>query len=98
MQGGWSEYAPNLEGQTGSTADDVKRRIQDAAGAVREPSEQRTGRALDRARDIARGLESLEERARNSEGRSSGQASQGQSPQQGQQGQPGQQGQGQQHS
>ncbi len=72
MQGGSPEYARNLEGQIGSSVDDMKRRIQEAAGAVREPGEQRAGRSLDRARDIARGLESLEERARNAEGERGG--------------------------
>jgi hypothetical protein len=100
MQGGSPEYARNLEGQIGSAVEDVKRRIQDAAGAVGEPSERRAGRALDRARDIARGLESLEERARNTEGQRGsagdrGQQGHSQQGQQGQQGQ-GQQGQGQQ--
>jgi hypothetical protein len=97
MQGGSPEYARNLEGQIGSSVEDVKRRIQEAAGAVREPGEQRAGRALDKARDIARGLESLEERTRNAEderGSQGGRAQRGQSQQQGQQGQ-GHQGQGQ---
>ena len=96
MQGGSPEYARNLEGQIGNAVDDVKKRIQDAAGAVREPSERRASQALDKARDIARGLESLEERAWNSEGQrgnSGNRAQQGQ--QQGQRGR-GEQGQGQQ--
>jgi hypothetical protein len=68
MQGGSPEYARSLEEQIGSSVEDVKRRIEEAAGAVREPSERRAGRALDKARDIARGLESLEERAREGQG------------------------------
>ena len=76
MQGGSPEYARSLEEQIGSSVDDVKRRIEEAAGAVREPSERRAGRALDQARSIARGLESLEERARNSEGAQSAQSAQ----------------------
>jgi hypothetical protein len=94
MQGGSPEYARNLEEQIGSSVGDVRRRIQDAAGAVREPSERRASRALDQARDIARGLESLGERARNTEGQRGSpgdRAQQGQPQQQGQQGQ-GQQG------
>ena len=87
MQGGSPEYARNLEEQIGSSVDDVKRRIQEAAGAVREPSDRRAGRALDQARGIARGLESLEERARNAEGQRGSQGQEGQSGQQGQQGQ-----------
>ena len=44
MQGGSPEYARNLEGQIGSAVDDMKRRIQDDAGAVREPGTQRARR------------------------------------------------------
>jgi hypothetical protein len=77
MQGGSPEYARSLEEQIGSSVDDVKRRIEEAAGAVREPSERRAGRALDKARDIARGLESLEERARDSQGAQGAQSAQG---------------------
>jgi hypothetical protein len=68
IQSGSPEYARSLEEQIGSSVDDVKRRIEEAAGAVRESGESRAARALDRARDIARGLESLEERAQNSRG------------------------------
>jgi hypothetical protein len=75
MQGGSPEYARSLEEQIGNSVEDVKRRIEEAAGAVREPSERRAGRALDQARDIARGLESLEERAR--EGSEGAQGAQG---------------------
>jgi hypothetical protein len=77
MQGGSPEYARSLEEQIGSSVDDVKRRIEEAAGAVPEPSERRAGRALDQARDIARGLESLEERARESEGAQGAQGERG---------------------
>ncbi len=96
MQGGSPEYARNLEEQIGGSVDDVKRRIQEAAGAVREPSERREGRALDQARDIARGLESLAERARNPESERGSRSDRGQQGQQGQgqQGQQGQQGEG----
>src|SRR5688500_8649981 len=86
MQGGSPEYARSLEEQIGSSVDDLKRRVEEAAGAVREPSERRAGRALDRARDIARGLESLEERTRESEGARGARGEQGQQGQQGQQG------------
>src|SRR5687767_3008917 len=85
MQGGSPEYARSLEEQIGTSVDDLKRRVEEAAGAVREPSERRAGRALDRARDIARGLESLEERTRESEGARGARGEQGQQGQQGQQ-------------
>ena len=82
VQSGSPEYARSMEEQIGSSMDDVKRRIEEAAGAVREPSERRAGRALDRARDIARGLESLEERSQGERGEQSGQGGQsGQSEQ-----------------
>ena len=89
VQSGSPEYARNMEEQIGSSVDDVKRRIEEAAGAVRESGESRAARALDRARDIARGLESLEERAR--EGSQRPQGPQGPRSEQGQQGQQGQQ-------
>jgi hypothetical protein len=92
MQGGSPEYARSLEEQISNSVEDVKQRIEAAAGAVREPSERRAGQALDRARDIARGLESLEERTRESEGAQGAQGAQGGEP--GQRGQEGQQGEG----
>ena len=97
MQGGSPEYARNLEEQISGSVEDLKRRIEDAAGSVREPGERRVARALDQARDIARGLESLEERTQQgAQGERPGepgqQGQQGQS-QQGQQGEGGEQGQ-----
>jgi hypothetical protein len=77
VQSGSPEYARNMEEQIGSAVDDLKRRIEDAAGSVRESGESRAARALDQARDIARGLESLEERARESQGVQSEQSAQG---------------------
>ena len=92
VQSGSPEYARSMEEQIGSSVEDVKKRIHDAAGAVREPSERRAGRALDQARDIARGLESLEERARNSEGARGAEGAQGAEGQRGERGQQGQEG------
>ena len=105
VQGGSPEYARSMEEQIGTSVEDVKKRIEEAAGAVREPSDRRAGQALDKARDIARGLESLEERARNSEGArgargaegaegaEGARGAEGQRGERGQQGQEGQQGQ-----
>jgi len=57
-----AEYARNLEEQIGSTLDDVRRRVDAAAGAVREPSERAGNQAVERARELARGVESMGER------------------------------------
>ena len=93
MQGGSPEYARSMEEQIGNSVQDVKERIEEAAGAVREPSERRAGQALDRARDVARGLESLQERARESAEQQRGQGDRGAQGAQGQEGRGGQQGQ-----
>jgi molybdenum-dependent DNA-binding transcriptional regulator ModE len=79
IQGRSTEYARNFEEQIGSDLEEVEQRIRDAAGAVGESREQRLGRTLDRARDVASALESLEERIQA--------AQEGQEAQEGQQGQ-----------
>ncbi|MDH3457463.1 MAG: hypothetical protein OER90_11560 [Gemmatimonadota bacterium] len=75
------DYARNFEEQIGSDLDELEQRIRDAAGAVGESREQRLGRSLDRARDVARGLESLEERMQAAQ---EGQEQKGQEGRQGQ--------------
>jgi hypothetical protein len=77
MQGGSPEYSRSLEEQITSSVNDLQERIEEAASSVREPSEQRMGRALDRASDIARGLQSLEERVEESQGARSSQGARG---------------------
>lgn len=64
MRGENREYARSFEQQIGADLDEVRARIDSAAQALAEPGGQRAGRALDRAGDLRRGLESLGDRAR----------------------------------
>ncbi|HSE51332.1 MAG TPA: DUF4175 family protein, partial [Gemmatimonadales bacterium] len=85
-----TEAIRNLEGLIGENLEEVAEKIRSAAGALSENSGVERDRALEKARDLVKGLESLRDRIaeRGSQGaREPG--SQGQ--QQGQQGQPGQQ-------
>ena len=64
VRGGSEEYARNFEEQIGADIEKVRERIADAAGTMAEAPEKRVAQALDRTRDLVRGLESLEERMR----------------------------------
>jgi len=59
---GSPEYVREFENQISDYLDSVAERLQQAAGAVGESAERQQERALDRARDLVRGLESLRER------------------------------------
>lgn len=92
MRSGSGELSDRIEGQIAQNLEEVAGQLREAAGAMTESADARRERALERARELVRGLESLRERIDDRQGnRESGQ--QGQQP--GQQGQ-GQQGQGQQ--
>ncbi|MFQ6047301.1 MAG: DUF4175 family protein [Gemmatimonadales bacterium] len=60
------EYARNFEEQIGSDIGELERELREAVGAIGESRGQRLGRALDRARDLANALQSLEDRMRRS--------------------------------
>ena len=100
-----TEAIRNLEGLIGENLDEVAEKIRSAAGALTENSGLERDRALERARDLVKGLESLRDRIGergkgNGERGEQGQRGErgtgnGEAGQQGQQGQ-GQQGQGQQ--
>ena len=101
MRGGSPEYANSFEGQIADNLKDVADRLGAAAGAMQgESATTRQERALDKTRDLVKGLESLRERvadrAQQGKGQQGQQGKQGQAQGQGegQQGQ-GQQGQGQ---
>jgi hypothetical protein len=89
---GSPEYARNLEEQIGATLDDVRQRVDGAAQAVRTPAERTGNQAVQRARELARGVESMGERMRQRREGASGsqpssqpaQGAQGASPGQGQ--------------
>jgi hypothetical protein len=69
--------------------DELGQQLSQAAEAVGESQGERTERALEQARALAQGLESLAERARESQGREGEQGQEGQVQQQGEQGQAG---------
>ena len=88
IKGGSGEYARSFEEQITGTLGDITRQLREAAGALSESAEGRRDRALEQARELVRGLESLRDRL-SDRGQGSGDRSQG-----GQQGQGAQQGQG----
>ena len=112
IRAGSSEYANTFEGQIGENLKDVADRARSATGALSGQSASRNQeKALDRTRELVRGMESLRERVgdkadKGQQGKQgqgqSGQGQQGQGQQgqgqqgQGQQGQQGQKGEGQQ--
>jgi hypothetical protein len=67
-----SAYAEAFEESIARDLDALRDGIADAAGRMGEPEGQRRERALDRARDVARALESLGERAQEGTGADSG--------------------------
>jgi len=64
IRGPSPEYARNFEEQIGSDIESLRQKLADAEGAVGESRDQRLGRALERAGDLANGLESMQERLR----------------------------------
>lgn len=104
---GQQQARKGLEDQIAEDLDAVAQRLGDAANSASSDPNERTTRALERARSLARGLSSMEDRLRqrdnqqsqSSEARGQQQGQQGQGAeargQGGQQGQQGQQGQGQ---
>jgi hypothetical protein len=67
-----SEYSKSLEGAIGNDINDLQQRLEQVATAAREgagkPSDQTAqSQALDRTRDLVRGIQSLDERMRNSQ-------------------------------
>jgi hypothetical protein len=95
MRSGSGELSDRIEGQIAENLEEVAGQLREAAGAMTESADARRERALERARELVRGLESLRERIDDRQGnRQSGQ--EGQQPGQQGQGQQGQQGQGQQ--
>ncbi len=91
LGGASPEYARNFEEQIAANLDSAAARIRAAGDARSRAAAQDPERALDRARQLVRGLESLSERLRNRG--ADGQRQAGQQGQQGEQGQQGQQGQ-----
>ena len=84
------DYTSEFEAETTRAIDELQEHLEEAVDAVGDSPEDRRAEALDRARDLTRGVESLARRLEERSGRGEG----GQENQQGQQGE-GQQGEGQ---
>ena len=84
--------AARFEGEIGSNIAEMQKKIGEAAAAMGKANNDPANGALEKAQELTRGLESLEERMRERAGRDAGQRP-GQQNQQGQQGQQNQQGQ-----
>src|SRR5438094_815950 len=106
LNGSPNQYAPAMEESISNNLEALSRKINEAAGSMgRQAKQDSMSRAADKARDIARGLESLDQRMRDqarqrqqrSKGSQNSQSSQGSQNSQGSQGsqsaQNGQQGQ-----
>lgn len=99
VQGAAPEAAANFEEQIGSDIAALEERLREAAEAVGTGERDARAEALDRARDLVRGMESLDRRMRDRSeargqrpeagGQRPGEQTGGQQGQQGQQGQPG---------
>ncbi len=88
VQGAPAEAAAGFEEQIGADLESLEKRLSDAAAAVGQAETDSRAEALERARQLLRGVESMEQRVREQ-----GQQAQGQQGQLGRQGQRGQQGQ-----
>ncbi len=62
VQSGEPEYARSFEQEIASNIEELERRVEEAAGAMRGEQEEELARSLDRAQDLVRGLESLQDR------------------------------------
>ncbi len=82
------QYARNFEEEIGANIDALRNKLNDAANTVGQQGRDRSTEALDKARELARGMDSMGQRMAE---RSRQQAS-GQQGQQGKDGQPGQDG------
>jgi hypothetical protein len=81
VQGRSPEYAQNFENLIGEDVENLRQKLEDAAGSIGKSEETKVTEAIDQTRDLVRNLESLSERIRE----------RGQEGKQGQQGQQGQQ-------
>ncbi len=83
VQGRSPEYAQNFENLIGEDVENLREKLDEAAGTIGKSEETKVTEAIEQTRDLVRNLESLSERIRE----------RGEQGQQGQQGKPGEQGQ-----
>lgn len=95
MGGANEEFTRNLESQIGANIDQLRKRLGEASDAQARQAKNGGGNALERARDLARGAESLGQRMQEAtrRGERDQQGQPGQAGREGQQGPEGQQGQ-----
>ena len=79
MRGNSPEYARRFETQISDNLGEVAGRLREAAGAISESAAGKRDRALERARELVQGLESLRARGQESGGRGQGGAQDGRS-------------------
>ncbi len=82
VEGRSPEYAQNFEKLIGEDVDNLRQKLEDAAGSIGKTEETKVTEAIDQTRDLVRNLESLSERIRE----------RGEKGQEGQEGQAGEQG------
>jgi hypothetical protein len=96
VRGGSPEQAERFESEIGGDLESLGKKLREAESAIGQSGEQRLAQALDRARDLARNMESMSERLRDRGGsqgqqQQSGEGERGRQPgQRGQQGEEGQ--------
>jgi hypothetical protein len=105
LRGSPGQYARAMEDDIASKLEALEKKVNEAAGAMGKSAKQDSlARAADKARDLVRGMESMDQRMRNraqngqrgqdgQNGQQGREGQQGQSGQQGRSGQPGQSGQ-----
>lgn len=74
IQGRSTDYARNFEEQIGDDIETLTEKLEEARAAIGESRERRLARTLEETRDLARSLESLDERVRESAQRAAEQA------------------------
>jgi hypothetical protein len=77
MRGNSAEYARRFEAQISENLGEVAGRLREAAGAISESAEGKRDRALERARELVKGLESLRERVQDASGQGQQQSGSG---------------------
>jgi len=89
VQGRSPEYAQNFENLIGEDVENLRQKLEDAAGSIGKSEETKVAEAIDQTRDLVRNLESLSERIRErgQQGKPGEEGEQGQEGQQGQKGQ-----------
>ena len=85
------QYARNFEEEIGSNIDSLRKKLDEASASAGQQGKDKSGDALDKARELARGLDSLgrrmQERGQQNAQGKSGQQANGQTGQQGKEGQ-----------